>query len=78
VQLGRNSSLVLPERKSGDWRSNEHAQYMNMSLDKSTDIILLKYCREPGVRVLTSTKLCPGRHEWVEALSPLCLELNLG
>jgi len=31
----------------------------------------------PGLGGLTSTKLCPGRHEWVEALSPLCLELNL-
>ena len=35
-------------------------------------------CREPGVMGLTYTKLCLGRHEWVEALSPLCPKLNLG
>ena len=32
----------------------------------------------PGLGGLTSTKLCPGRYEWVEALTPPCLELNLG
>jgi len=32
----------------------------------------------PRLGGLTSTKLYLGRHEWVEALSPLYLELNLG
>jgi len=32
----------------------------------------------PGLGGLTSIKLCPGRHECVEALRPLGIEFNLG
>ena len=38
----------------------------------------LSFVVNSGLGGLTSIKLCLGRHEWVETLSPLCLELNLG
>jgi len=60
--------VITVVRAPGD--GCQHPKHVVLSADQ--------FVVNPELGGLTSTKLCPGRHEWFEALRPLGLELNLG